>query len=101
MSQTNEQKMFEAIVRWQQSGLSQKPWCAQNGIAYSSFHYWYKRFRNQQAESKPVSGKERFVELLVPNPPSATPWCALVLGDGKQIVFHQPVSAKFLRSLMD
>ncbi|WP_442345985.1 IS66 family insertion sequence element accessory protein TnpA, partial [Foetidibacter luteolus] len=34
--------MFSMIGDWQQSGLSQKAFCAQHGIRYHVFHYWYK-----------------------------------------------------------
>ena len=47
MRKINQQKMFEDIERWHQSGLSQKAWCEQIKVAYSSFNYWYRLFRNQ------------------------------------------------------
>lgn len=55
MSKVNQQKMFDFIESWQQSGLSQKAWCGQNSIPYSSFHYRYRRFRNQY--SNPDGGE--------------------------------------------
>jgi hypothetical protein len=100
MSKTNQQKMFEGIIRWQQSGLSQKAWCEQHNIAYSAFHYWYKRFRNQQPGKNQVTN-DGFVQLLVQDRPAVNPWCELVLGDGKKLFFHQPVAPEFIRSLLD
>lgn len=99
MLASNQQKMFESIVHWQQSGLTQKAWCAEHAIAYSRFHYWYKRFRNQQAKTSGEAG-EGFVELMVSPPPSGSPWCELVLGEGKRLLFHQAVPAEFLNSLL-
>jgi hypothetical protein len=40
--------MYRTIASWKQSGLSQKAYCEQNNIRYYVFHYWYKRYRNQQ-----------------------------------------------------
>lgn len=92
--------MFEFIRQWQQSGLSQKAWCAQHNFAYSSFHYWYKRFRKQQADSREATSGD-FVKLMVQDPPSVNPWCELVFGNGKKVFFHQPLPAAFIRSLLD
>lgn len=100
MLKSKQQKFFEDIIRWQQSGLSQKSWCEQYNVAYSAFHYWYRRFRNQQAVSK-HSKSDGFVQLLVQDRAAGTPWCELVLGSGHRLFFHQPVSAEFIRSLLD
>ena len=47
MQNTNEQRadMLEMITRWQDSGLTQKAYCTNNGIAYHIFHYWYGVYR--------------------------------------------------------
>jgi hypothetical protein len=37
------------ITKWQESGLSQKRFCANNNIAYHAFHYWYKVYRSALA----------------------------------------------------
>ena len=100
MLSSNQQQMFDSIGQWQRSGLSQKAWCEQNNITYSSFHYWYRRFRNQQPGNKPVTGDD-FVQLLVQDRSSGSPWCELELGKGQKLLFHQPVSAAFIRSLLD
>jgi hypothetical protein len=97
---SNHSSFFEAIQRWQQSGLSQKTWCEQNDMAYHVFHYWYRRFRNQH--SKPTTDNENsFIQLTVADPASTTPWCEVVLAGGQKLVFHQPVAAAFIKSLLD
>ena len=100
MSKGNQQQMFDCILQWQRSGLSQKAWCKLHNITYSAFHYWYKRFRSQHSPNKQVSG-EGFVQLMVQDHSSGSPWCELVLGTGQKLLFHQPVSAGFLRTLID
>ena len=100
MRKSHQQKMFEGIVRWQQSSLSQSAWCKKNKIAYSVFHYWYRRFRNQHADARqdPDNG---FVQLSVQGPASVIPWCELVSGNGKRLVFHQQVPVEFIKGLLD
>jgi hypothetical protein len=93
-----QQQMFSVISLWQQSGLSQKAWCQQNNMAYATFHYWYKRFRDQPTATG-ETGSGAFVHLTVDGTPTAG-WCELVLADGKKLVFHQPVSAPFLSNLI-
>lgn len=100
MQKSNQQKMFESINHWQQSGLSQKAWCENHNITYSTFHYWYKRYRNQHGDISPKDPAEGFVQLLVGDDPGSG-WCELVWGEGRKLVFHQPVSAEFLKALMD
>ena len=100
MSKCNHQKMFEMISNWQQSGLSQKAWCEQANIAYSSFHYWYRRYRMTQAASC-EDAPEGFVQVLVQDKAFNTPWCELVFDNGNRLFLHQPVSAVFIKSLLD
>lgn len=89
-----KQAMFAKITQWQQSGLTQKAFCQQNDIAYHVFHYYYGRFRsknNDQASS--------FIKLQVA-PGYVSTHIELVLPDGKRLLFHQGVSADFLKALI-
>jgi len=91
--------MFDKIRQWQRSGLPQKAWCSKNNMAYSSFHYWYGRFRNLEPV-KQVNDKEGFVQLLAHSPMVDVSWCEVFLGKGQRISFHQPVTADFIRNLL-
>ena len=84
---------FAMITTWQQSGQSQKQYCLQNNIAYHVFHYWYKVFRNQTSADKGSFVAVNIGTELQPN-------VELHLTDGRRIVFHQPVSAHFLKALI-
>jgi hypothetical protein len=81
------------IVSWQQSGQSQKQFCLQNNIAYHIFHYWYKVYRSEQSVAN-----GSFVTVKVS--PQVQSNVELHLPDGRRIVFHQPVSADFLKALI-
>lgn len=81
------------IAAWRQSGQSQKQFCLQNNISYHVFHYWYKVYRSEQAVAD-----GSFVTVKVSPPVQAN--VELHLTDGRRIVFHQPVSADFLKALI-
>jgi len=45
-------EMFGHLESCKQTGQAQKAYCRQNGLAYSTFQYWAKKYR------KEFSGKE-------------------------------------------
>ncbi len=90
-------EMFDKILAWQQSGLTQKAFCEQHNIAYHVFHYYYGRFRIKE-NYKPAS----FIKLQLPSDAlSVSAHIELILPDGKRLLFHQGVSVDFLKSLID
>lgn len=92
--------MFKGITRWLQSGLTQKAWCEKNKMAYGTFHYWYRRYRALEKVDENKVEPGGFVSIRVAEPLTAGGWCELWLGEGKKVVFSQPVSADFIRSLI-
>jgi len=103
-SEEVQQQMFSLIASWQQSGLTQKGYCEQHSIQYHVFHYWYKKYRDTQLSDKQAG----FIPLqLKPSSsaasittPAAPVHTELVLMDGKRLLFHQPVSADYLKALI-
>ncbi len=93
-----QKKMFAMVAHWQQSGLSQKMFCEQNGIRYHVFHYWYKRFRDSQAINKEAT----FIPLQIKPLQNVSTHAGieLLLTDGGRLVFHQPVSAGFIKAII-
>jgi hypothetical protein len=87
--------MFDKILQWQQSGLTQKAFCEQQGIAYHVFHYYYKRFRDKEN-----IGSHKFIKLHV-TPGNVLTNMELVYPDGKRLLFHQDVSVDFLKALIN
>lgn len=93
----HREKMFSLIEAWQQSGLSQRAYCEQNAVRYSLFHYWYSRYRQGQPTAEEPGG---FLSLNVqPSAPGAVV-VELLPVDGKRIIFHQGVSAEYLKALI-
>jgi len=54
----SEPKFLKLYQRQQESGLSVRDFCSNEGIAYSTFYYWYKKTR-------PKRGKQEFIPLVV------------------------------------
>jgi hypothetical protein len=101
MQKSIQERMFAGIGCWRQSGLTQKTWCEQQGVSYATFHYWYKRYRKEEQGRTGVQGDEGgFVQLTVDSSQAIAAWCELCLPDGRKLVFHQAVSAEFVRSLI-
>ena len=86
--------MLTMITGWQVSGLSQKEYCVLHNIRYYIFHYWYKRFKDQASHGPSAS----FIAIQAA--PATSGHIELFFAEGKRIVFHQPVSADFLKVLI-
>ena len=92
-----QEHMLEMVSSWKQRGSSQKAFCELNNIRYYVFHYWYKRYRN-----RPSCKQTGFVQLQVErsSPYQCFADIEVVLADGKRILFHQPVSSHYLKSVI-
>ncbi len=91
-------RMFSFIESWRQSGLSQKAFCEQHQIAVHQFYYWYKCYRIK--DDVPVERVARgFIELQ-PEEPSPEAAIEILLSCGHRILFHQPVAASFIKSII-
>ena len=88
------EQMRIMITGWQDSGLSQKQYCVLHNIRYHIFHYWYKRFKDQLSDGPSASF------IAIQPAPAASGHIELHFAEGKRIVFHQPVSAGFLKALI-
>jgi hypothetical protein len=54
----SETKFLAIYQRQQESRLSVREFCSNEGIAYSTFYYWYKK-------TKPKRGNQGFIPLVV------------------------------------
>lgn len=101
MPSSKQQYYFTLIKRWQKSGLSQKAWCEQHNCSYAVFQYWLRRFREHANEAVSLPIENSFVSLPMQESLVVAPWCELVLASGQKLLFHQPVAAAFIKSLLD
>lgn len=54
----SEKRFLKQYERQQDSGLSVNEFCANEGVATSTFYYWYKK-------TKHLRGKQEFIPLMV------------------------------------
>jgi len=92
------QQKLAMIEDWQHSSLSQKQYCLEHDIAYHIFHYWYKQSRTKKAGD--AADSSPFVKLVTPSLATGI-HTELLLPDGKRLLFHQPVSSVYLKTLID
>jgi hypothetical protein len=91
------QQMYELIQQWKESGLSQKTFCEQQGLAFFRFYYWYKRYRTESASTD--SGNGSFVKLKI-GKPSRKLCTEIYFPNGVHVVFNEPVSSDYLKKIV-
>ena len=89
--------MFEMIEQWKQSGLSQKVFCQQQPIDFHKFSYWYKCYRRQHNTAG--NSKSGFVKLKIEKTATVAS-VEIHFPDGVRLLFHEPVSTDYLKSLI-
>lgn len=69
-------EMAALIERWEESGLSQRVFAEQEGVAYSAFQYWRRRLL-ELSRKKTRGERAAPVQLspvrIIPDAPRATP----------------------------
>jgi len=74
-------EMFAVIERYQSTELTQKSFCAAEGLALSTFQYWHSRYKAHQQQDTSARLPERFVELK--------PWLQTQgVGDGAIVISY-------------
>jgi hypothetical protein len=91
------QQMFELIEQWKQSGLSQNAFCEQQSIRFHKFYYWYKCYR----KDNDISDKNNrgFVKLKIEKPSVAFS-VEIHFPGGVHVLFHEPVSSNYIKTLI-
>jgi hypothetical protein len=46
-----QEEMLSLIGQWQESGKSQKSFCQEHELTYTTFYYWLRRYRRGQDEN--------------------------------------------------
>ena len=101
MQRRTSQAWRSLIESWKNSNLTQKEFCAQQSIAYSAFHYWFKKFRAEQELPKTSSGFAT-VKIRAKKPVEnyGAVLVELVLTDGRRVNFYKGIDVHFLRDLL-
>ena len=92
------ERMLNLVADWSKSGLSQKAYCEQQKVAYHVFHYWFKVYR-QQAEPGAANS---FIPVYVQRPTQDDQQAGIeiIFADGRRLLFHQAVSANFIKAII-
>jgi transposase-like protein len=70
----------QLMAQYEASGLTQRAFCEQHGLGYSTFCYWRKHLRQSAATEKPSAV---LIELPMFQPDQASDWrIELDLGQG-------------------
>jgi len=65
-------QMLSMIADWQQSGMSKKRYCEENGIHEATFYYWFSRSKENDTDrgrfiTLDKAGRNSDVEVIYPN----------------------------------
>ncbi|BBP44640.1 hypothetical protein THMIRHAS_08360 [Thiosulfatimonas sediminis] len=74
----------QRIADWQASGLSQRAFCQQQGLAISTFYTWRRRLRNLSQE--PIKESSAFLPMVIHDQPE--PCSTSIAVKAKGLVFE-------------
>jgi len=89
---TKEQRR-EIVQSWKASGKDKKAFADEHGIKYLTFMSWVCKVQKEGSFEIPC---HQFVPLQLP---LSSYFAELTFG-GKKIIFHQPVSAEYLKVIL-
>lgn len=97
-------EMFPVIKRYQDCGLTQKEFCEQENLALHVFHYWLKKYKQEQPSEPDASPNPAFLPIeLTGRAYTKSTACEIALPTGIVIRFsHSPKPeqlAKFITSI--
>lgn len=96
---SDDQKQ-QHVSSWQASGQSKKTYSEQQGIRYSTFKDWVKKYTSVQ----PVIAREEkmnFVSLEVSSPAVAgSGYAEIHYPNGSRLIIHKAIPAEELRRLL-
>ena len=91
------QQMFQMVEQWKQSGLSQHAFCEQQSMRFHKFYYWYKCYRKEHSvKNEHTAG---FVKLKIEKP-VVTSSVEVHFPGGVRVLFHEPVTSNYLKTLI-
>jgi len=109
---TRAREMFDLVEKYFHSGLTQKRYCAKEGISYTTLQYWLKRYREHQAAAPLVAADaplperrgvvEGFIPLSAacsPGPTAAELRCVIEYPNGVTLRLNGRLEPGLLREL--
>ena len=97
-----EQK-FAMIIRWQESGMTQKQFAEQENISMNHFQYWFKRFKkaNEPVSRQGKKNPEKFIRFQAPekNILPGTIFSEVIFANGNRVKFYHAMDILQLKQL--
>jgi len=99
-------EMYAHIEACKNSGKPQKVYCNQEGLAYSTFQYWAKKYREEISEDDTSEITPGFIPVKVqPDPETAqvdiTNQLHFLFPNGIQVMCPESVHPEVLRTLLN
>jgi hypothetical protein len=98
--QSLQQLMFSLIEIWKSGGKSQQEFCREKDLDYNKFQYWLRKYKRSNLEAGLPVGRRRFTRIKVKERPAEKGILELIFPDGRKLIFHHPVEACFVRSML-
>ncbi len=98
IDQTTQQLMFSLIEIWKSSEQSQHEFCKDKDLDRNKFQYWFRKYRAVQSANG--TDTKFFKQIKLKEHPPVSAAIEVIFPDGRKLIFHQPVEASFLRTLL-
>jgi hypothetical protein len=100
-----QEEMFGHIEAWKSSGQSQKIYCEQAGLAYTTFQYWAKKYREESSETE-ITDIPGFIPVEVRPDPGQDPTVFtnklhFLFPNGIQVMCPESVHPEVLKTLLN
>jgi hypothetical protein len=100
-----QEEMFGHVEAWKNSDQSQKIYCEQAGLAYTTFQYWVKKYREESSETE-ITDMPGFIPVEVrPDPEPdltvVTNQLHFLFPNGIQVKCSERVHPEVLRMLLN
>ncbi len=98
--------MFAHVVACRKSNQPQKVYCQQKGLAYSTFQYWAKKYREESSEQEAQEPAPGFIPVNVEADPEIAHvhipgQLHFLFPNGIQVMCPESVHPKVLRTLLN
>src|SRR5690606_16019803 len=94
---SKQQLMFSLIEVWKKGDQTQREFCKEKELDHQQYQYWLRRYKQT---IEPGSGQSSFTQVKLKTQALTAGALQLVFPDGRKLIFHQPIDASFVRSLI-
>ena len=98
--QSLQQLMFSLIEVWKSCGKSQQEFCREKDLDYNKFQYWLRKYKRSNLETGLPVRRHKFTRIKIESQPAEKGLIELIFPDGRRLIFHHPVEASFVRSML-